>query len=103
MEHEEVKVLYRYNWWFGFEDDFLSEPFHSIELKKYKVTKHTPKGFKIGKKFVLAGEGKRFAYSTKELALYGLKMRKQSQFRILNNQLESTKLALKEIEKFIIK
>ena len=75
--------LYRY------ETDKSTEEFTgNLELKEFLIEKETEKGYWITvnrkKKFILkGGNGKRFAYETKELALNGFIKRKERQI-VLN-------------------
>lgn len=77
-----MKELYRY------DTDFSTEYFeHTPYLTFYKVKKETEKGYWIQegsrKRFVLkGGNGKRFAYESKELALNGFIKRKERQIEI---------------------
>lgn len=60
-----------------------------IYFYSYPVVKYTNKGVWIkvdtDKKFVLLSGKKRFAYPTKEEALYSLKCRKERQLKIIEN------------------
>ena len=77
-----MKELYRY------DTDLSTEDFEPTPcLTAYKVKKETEKGYWIQnfsrKRFVLkGGNGKRFAYESKELALNGFIKRKERQIEI---------------------
>ena len=95
-----MNVLYRY--------DFRPWSDYSIQVycKKFKVIKKTAKGRWISmsewteeKKFVLDGDGKRFAYSTKEKAWYGFERRKRSEASILRGRISMVERAIELIEK----
>jgi len=78
-----------------------------IDLMQFRVMRRTPKGAWISRnpvgfdyprgkdRFVLDGEGKRFAYPTQELALESFKARKRSQIGRLETQMTIAKAALK--------
>jgi hypothetical protein len=87
-----MRKLYRYsdcNWY----EEYTSAD-HLI-LDDYIVKRETNKGFWIvvnGKeKFVLSGEGKRFAYTNIELALKSYIKRKGMQIRINKNSIKKAK------------
>jgi hypothetical protein len=78
-----------------------------VELRKYRLLKETPKGYWItyysigfsGDKRWVSKNGKnRFAYPTKEEAIFNFKMRKKRQISILENRLFDAKIALNKIE-----
>lgn len=73
-----------------------------IELHKYPIVKKTPKGvwinYGIGRRFVLLGAIKKFAYLTKKDAFESFKFRKQQQMKILTHQLCRVKEILYMIE-----
>ena len=89
---------------FRYVDNLCYELFVSgteLELKEFLIIKETPKGNWIrehgmyGKpKFVLKGEGKRFAHETKELALKSFIFRKKSQIRINKEMMKRAKHSL---------
>jgi len=94
----------RENKLFRYVDNLCYEVFVSgteLELKEFLIIKETPKGNWIrehgmyGKpKFVLKGEGKRFAHETKELALKSFIFRKKSQIRINKEMMKRAKHSL---------
>lgn len=80
----EITILYRYDREYAhFTDGQLQA--YKITMKEYEVWKTTPQGYRINKlhgvngakkdKFILSGDGKRFAYETKELAWNSFKIR----------------------------
>lgn len=83
-----MTYLYRYDG-VAYEESF--EPKAYLCLDNFRVTKRTAKGCWIDvygeDKFVLDGDGKRYAYATKELALASLIARKRRQCAILRHQL----------------
>lgn len=97
-----AKVLYRY------QEDRSFEFWGQVEellLKEYLIIKETPRGNWIrehgnyGKpKFVLKGDGKRFAHQTKELALKSFICRKNRQYEINKGLMKSAKHYLKIAE-----
>lgn len=74
-----------------------------IYLIRFNVVKRTPKGawiiqvesWKPKRRFVLDGDGKRYAYPTQEAALNSFRRRKESQISRLNIQLTCAKAALR--------
>lgn len=81
----EITTLYRYSL-HNYEEVFNP----SIEFKEFKVIKETKCGYwfhahgKYGpKKFTLKGDGKRFAHTTKELALQAFIYRRQFYQRLI--------------------
>ena len=84
-----MTYLYRYDGG-AYEGSF--EPRAALYLDTFPVTKRTAKGCWIDVygegKFVLDGDGKRYAYATKELALASLIARKRRQCAILRHQLK---------------
>lgn len=86
-----MKELYRYDTDLSAED-FEPTPY----LKVYEVKKETEKGYWVFvysiKKFVLkGGNGKRFAYESKELALNGFIKRKERQIEINKAMMDRAK------------
>lgn len=81
---KETKTLYRYDREYAHFDDGQLQAY-KITLKEYEVYKTTPQGYRINKlhgvngakrdKFILSGDGKRFAYETKELAWNSFRIR----------------------------
>lgn len=92
---EKQNKLFRYVDNLGYE---LFVDGTELELKEYLIVKETPKGNWIrehGKpKFVLKGDGKRFAHETKEMALKSFICRKKNQIRINNEMIERAKHSL---------
>ena len=113
----------------GYMDEF--DNWHSagskvvLNLNELEVLKETEKGYWIessrlqsSKKmtrfnfigqeyevyvtFVLKGDGKRYAYPSKEAALHSFKKRKERQILILSSQLKYAKVALEFAQKFEI-
>jgi len=99
---EEVKILYRYDREYANFDDGQLQAY-KITLKEYEVYKTTPHGYRINKlrgvngakrdKFILSGDGRRFAYETKELAWNSFQIRTRK-------SLMHCKAALKRAEIF---
>ena len=98
-----MTVMYRYGSSYFWRDQ---EMIVSLYVSKYPIVRKTPKGCWVddyGKeRFVLEGEGKRFAYYTKEKALYNFLRRKQTQIKILNTQLLHATQALVLAKKGIV-
>jgi len=73
-----------------------------IIYDEYEVLKQTPKGFQINvfeeRKFVLAGEGHRFAYPTKEAALASLKRRTKRRLEYAERNLKIANLILNNFD-----
>lgn len=70
-----------------------------VHLRRYKVIKHTPKGYWIEipfceKKWVSDSTRKRFAYPTKEQASNNFIKRKECQIRLLQNRIDRANRAL---------
>ena len=72
-----------------------------VEERNYEVIKETPKGYWIKlfssfdeKKWVSNNAKNRFAYPTKEEALFNFKARKKRQIQILESRLKKAKEAL---------
>ena len=72
-------------------------------LSKYKVSSHTPKGVwlelidgapEYGRKFVLNGSGKRFAYPDPKDARVSYIARKERQIQIVQKKLEAIRESL---------
>ena len=76
---------------------------HSPTPREFPVIKKTPAGFIIstwrGPVFVLSGDGKRFAYPTKETALASYIACKKRQVKILTAQLDRAKTNLETATK----
>ena len=92
--HSNIKVLYRcYIDPFGNPGpkDGIMQFAPVIEYEEFRVTAHTPCGFKIeayGKtKFVLRGEGKRFAHESKKQAYISKLRRTERRLYILKNHI----------------
>lgn len=89
--------LYRYS------EDKSTEEFERLHLSEFQVIKETEKGyfiFYIKKRFILkGGNGKRFAYETKELALKGFIKRKERQIYLNILFLNRAKLAIEMAKK----
>ena len=70
-----------------------------LQLHMFPIIKRTLKGAQIDvwgrKKFVLLSGRKRFAWPTKEEALFSFQKRKEAQIRILKNQLETAEEGLR--------
>lgn len=74
-----------------------------VELSEFYLLKETPKGYWISyqwdkkgdyKRWVSKNGKSRFAYPTREEALYNFKKRKQRQITILKGKLNDAKIAL---------
>ena len=97
---KEIKILYRYDREY-ICDDPEDTVEYAIALKEYKVWKPTPCGhwitlntFSQKTKFVLAGQGRRFAHTTKEFAWDSFKIRTKK-------RLMHSKASVKRAEKFL--
>lgn len=96
------KVLYRYeseqdSYWMSFAS-------YKIVLKTLQILKETPKGYWVRdrhywKKWVSKDGRKRFAYSTKEDALFNFLKRKEKQQKILKARLDEVNQLLRQIDK----
>lgn len=90
-----MKNLFRYNDCNYYEE--YTDADH-LQLEKYKVIRETPKGYWINngikEKFVLKGEGKRFAYVNIELALKSYIKRKSRQISINKHSIRRAKHSL---------
>jgi hypothetical protein len=92
--------------WFRFEDVRYAAPLNeydepqgpgrlAVELRRYTVTKVTPKGvWLFGSRFVLADATKKFACPTQEAARQSFLARKRRQLRILNAQVADVQSAI---------
>jgi hypothetical protein len=92
--HSNIKVLYRCDIdYFGIKErgGFIEEFHPEVEFQQIQVVSHTPRGFKVdwhGKsKFILAGNGKRFAHETKDWAYSSKVKRTRKRIEILKNQI----------------
>jgi hypothetical protein len=101
--------------WYRYEDvrhadvneyDDIGPTYVKLYLRKYKVSKVTPKGvwlsyFFVGGlcRFVLLDARKRFAHRTREDALESFIARKAKQIRILEKQLEHVRSAVWQAER----
>lgn len=97
-----TETYYRYETW---HMDFANS-IVDIEPDTYVVLSTTPKGVwviypycKAGKKFILNNAKKKFAYPTKDEALYAFYRRKLKQKRILECTLEICDYIINELEK----
>ena len=77
-----------------------------VDLLEFYLIKETAKGYWIKhqwdvkeeyKRWVSKNGKKRFAYPTKEEALYNFKKRKERQIKILQSLLNNTKMALEQV------
>lgn len=80
-------------------DAWSTRTYMDVELRKYRIIKHTSKGVWIRcgpnkKKFVLSSARKRYAWPTRREALISFKARKRRQIEILHAQLDRAKEAL---------
>ena len=70
-----------------------------LQVHMFPIIKRTPKGVWIDvwglKKFVLLSGRKRFAWPTKEEALFSFQKRKEAQIRILTSQLKTAEEGLR--------
>jgi len=94
---DNVTVLYRYQM-HSFEEVFTPK----VYVKEYKIISKTDCGWWIHKhgsygpkKFVLEGQGKRFAYPTKEMALEGFIYRRRRYQRILETLVKGNRKVIK--------
>jgi hypothetical protein len=88
--------------WYRYEDSGVPECV--AYLRKFPVTKHTPRGVWIdcggysrNVRFVLNDARKRYAYPTRELAWQSYRIRKQWQRRHLLRQLQDVETRLRVI------
>ena len=111
---EEIEYYYRYRDYssciedFNVDGDFFPTSASTVrlEVRKYKVIKHTPKGVWIEenwvhKRFILNDSRKKWAYATKEEAARSFFRRKKSQVKLLSRQLQQAELALVGAEKLL--
>lgn len=101
-DHKEHGVLYRYEG--EVEYSFSIFRSYKIVLKEYQIIKKTPKGYWIRqnqyfKKWVNNDCARRFAYPTKNDALFHFKKRKEKHLKILSSQLEMVNQLLNQIDK----
>jgi hypothetical protein len=94
MNHKEIKVLYRckYDLVCVNEDDLSHE--WNVSVTKFNVIRHTPAGYIIHypflkDKFVLKGNGKRFAHETIEQAIDSLIKRTTRRIEYLKSDLKN--------------
>jgi hypothetical protein len=101
-DHNDLGVLYRYE---GEQDEHFSFiTTYKIVLKEFQIIKVTPKGYWIRqnfyfKKWVSNDCTRRFAYPTKNEALFHFKKRKEKQLKILTSQVEMVQQLLNQIDK----
>jgi hypothetical protein len=75
---------------------------YEMQFERYLVIRRTPKGVWINgengrEKFILNGEGKRYAYPTLKQAIESFGFRKASQVKILKFQLEMADTLLQQV------
>jgi hypothetical protein len=104
QDDKNTEFLYRYDtikYSLGINEFDESLPGYRLVLHlwEYPIIKRTPKGVWISsysfKKFVLLYGRKRFAWPTKEEALFSFQKRKEAQIRILTSQLKTAEEALR--------
>jgi len=100
---EEIKTLYRYEL-HNYEEVFTP----SIEVKEYTVIKETRCGYWIRshgnygpKKFVLSGTGKRFAHTTKKMALEAFIYRRRFYQALMEQRMEGNILTIEAAVKML--
>ena len=94
-------ILHRYSECYWWTDIGLRL---TVEPSEYKVVRETPKGYWITEgysrtRFVLKGNGKRFAHENKEWAWHSFKLRKMRQRQHLLRQLDVCEAAIAVGEK----
>lgn len=88
-----MKKVYRY------EIDKSTEEVEKLFLTEIEITKETPKGYRVGKKFSL----KNGYYSeSKEIALKNFIIKKNNQIKILKSQISSALIGIEIAKKTII-
>ena len=113
--NQSLQVLYRYNRNtrssgsnLDYEGEFVKNSYvsynYNIDLDEYKIIKETEKGYWIelysfsdAKKWVSKTAKKRYAYPTKEEALFNFKKRTESAVKILSARLNEAKAYLLEL------
>lgn len=84
--------------------DYGLEPVCKLHLHWYQIVKETPCGYWIElypgskQKFVLKGNGKRFAYTSEQWALESFKIRKIRHIQHLKYSLEHAEAALELVK-----
>lgn len=88
-------------------DDYGCKPRLRIDAWWYPVVRETPCGVWVlhqGKeKFILNGDGKRFAYPTLQLALKSFRARKRRQIGLLRHQLSHAEAAFAWVKQELLK
>jgi len=97
-----MKQLFRYSDYIGCE--FFEES-EKLELEIFETVKETKCGFWIEiykkRKFILKGDGKRFAHETKEMALNSFICRKKRQILINKSMIARAKHSLSIANKML--
>ena len=75
-------------------DYYSTGSYVELHLYRWRITKRTPKGFKLGDRFVLASGHKRFAYPTVEEAKVSFLRRKELQIAYKLAEIRAAKKAV---------
>lgn len=105
MDHENIKVLYRCAFDLVCVDEIDFSHEWNVSVTEFNVIRHTPKGFVIRypflkEKFVLKGNGKRFAHSSLQDAADSLIKRTKRRIGYLKSDLENAEKNLPMAVKF---